>query len=703
MTTRREFLVTSAAGSGALMVGFLWQTDAPITTTPEFKPNAWLKILKDGRAVLTVGKSEMGQGVRTTLPMILADELELDWTKVELEQAMPGPDFRALGTGGSTSTTTLWKPLRLAAAAAREMLIGAAAARWSVEPGNCRAEKGFVVNPSTGRKLAYGALASDAAKLPVPKDPPLKKPSEFRLVGRPTKRLDGPALVRGTAVFAMDHVVPGMKVAVVARCPVAGGRARTSNADAVKAMPGVVAIVAVPRGLAVVAERTDQALKARRALQVDWELGPHAAFDSDAFRQRLTAALDQPGEKARAEGDAIKALAEAGQRLEAVYEFPFQAHAPLEPPTCVAHATAEGCELWVGSQSPNTVQDRVAKALGLKPEQVKVHVLLLGGGFGRRLAWDYPVEAAEVSRAAKVPVKLLFTREDDLAHDWFHPMSLQRLEAALNAKGVPTAWRHRVAAPSILLSWAGGKRSAGIVGSETNGAQDTPYRVPNLLVEYHEVPLHLPLGWWRAIQAVPNTFARECFVDEVAKAAGKDPLAFRLELLAGDDPEKKRLAGVLKAVGEKAKWGRAAKGRFQGLACAVFHGTCVAEVAEVSLDPSGKPKVEKVTVVVDMGRVVNPLNAEAQVESSVVWGLSALRTGITFKAGRVQQANFSDFPVLSLEQMPEIVAHFLPSEEAPLGLGEPPVLPAIPAVLNAMAAATGKRLRRLPLLPSEIV
>lgn len=713
MSTRRAFLQGSASAAAALTLGFRLEA-APSQQhleAPSFKPNAWLRVNRDGRATLVVGKSEMGQGVRTTLPMILAEELELPWKQVDLEQAMPGPDFKGLSTGGSTSTTTLWLPLRRAAAAAREMLVAAAAARWQVPVDSCKAIQGFVVHPPSKRRLGFGALVADAAKLPVPKEPVLKKPEAFQLVGQPMKRYDGKAIVMGAAKYGIDLVVPGMKVAVLSRCPVAGGKAKGSNAEDVKSLPGVRAVVAVPTGLAVVADTAAQALKAREALKVDWDFGPHADFSTEGLRKKLETQLGTKGESVRKEGDLDAALTKAGKTLTADYEFPFQAHAPLEPPNAIADVRAEGCEIWVGSQNPNPVQDRTAKLLGLKPEQVKVHVTLLGGGFGRRLAWDFAMEAVEISRAAKVPVKLIWTREDDLAHDWFHPMSLHRLEGGLNASGKPLGWRHRVAAPSILLSWMEGVRRPFLAANETTGAVDSPYSPPHYEVDYAEAPLHLNLGWWRSIQAVPNVFARECFIDELAQLAGQDPLAFRLQLigearivtLGRDKVDVGRLRKVLELAAEKAGWHTPLpKGRGRGIACAVFHGqSFVAEVAEVAVDAKGRMKVVKVTAAHDIGRVVNPLNAPAQVEGGIVWGLSALRTAITFEKGRVQQVGFQDFPVLTLEDMPIIESHFVSSEVDPAGLGEPPVLPVIPAVLNAYAQATGKRLRKLP-LSSEV-
>lgn len=709
MTTRRAFLQGTAATAAALTLGFRFAPAAAQEAETVFRPNIWLRLHRDGRAVLVLGKSEMGQGVRTVLPAILAEELDLPLDRITVEQALPGPDFRRLSTGGSTSVATLWAPLRKAGAAAREMLVAAAAQRWGAAPADCWTEPGFVVHPPSKRRLAYGALVAEAARLPVPKEPRLKDPAAFRHLGQRLPRFEGRDLVTGQATFGADLQLPGLKTAVVVRCPVLGGKVRRFQEEVALALPGVRAVVEVPTGIAVVADTAHQAFQAAQALKVEWDEGPHAAFSSKAFEADLRGRLDAKGETARAEGDAARALAGAARRVEALYTFPFQAHATLEPPMAIAQVGSDGCDLWVGSQNPNALHERAARRLGLKPEQVRVHVTLMGGGFGRRLAWDFGMEAVEVAKASGLPVKLLWTRPDDLAFDWLHPMSLQRLRGGLAADGKPVAWQHQVAAPSILLAWMEGRRSPGIVPTETNGALDIPYGIPALEVSYHEAPYHGPLGWWRAIEAVPNVFARECFVDELAAAAGKDPLAFRLDLLGpgrtvtlGQDPvDLGRLRAVLTTAAQRAGWGKPlSKGRGRGLACAHFHGTFIAEVAEVTVDARGRIRVEKVTVVTDCGRVLNPLNAEAQMEGGIVWALSALRTQVTFEQGRVQQTGYSDFPVLTFGDMPEVTCHFLPSTLDPTGLGEPPVLPLIPAVLNAVAAATGERLRTLP-LPAE--
>lgn len=702
VTSRRDFLKLAGAGT-VLAVGFRLDGRAPEPGVLE--PDAWLRVTGAGRMTVTVGKSEMGQGVRTVLPMIAAEELGLPWHQVDLAQAEPGPDFKDLGTGGSNSVEGLWLPLRRSAAAAREMLIAAAAAEWGVEPASCRAGQGAVRHGATGRSLAYGRLVAAAARLPVPRDPPLKPAGAYDLLGKATPRYDGPRIVDGSARYGLDLKLPGMRYAVVVRCPVPGGRARSWNAAKALGLPGVRAVVPLRAGVAVLADSTWQAMAAAAALEVVWDEGRHAGFSSDAFRAQLERLAARPGQPARAEGNVHRALAAAGSRVSAQYVFPWQAHAPLEPPNCLADVRGDGCELWTGCQLPNQVQTLVAALLGLPAEAVRVHVPLLGGGFGRRLASDYALEAAELSRAAKAPVQVVWTRQDDIQHDLYHPMSVHRLEAALD-HGAVTGWLHRVAAPSILLSWEG-RRSPGIVTEETSGATDVPYRFANLRVEFAEAACPVPLGWWRGVESVSNVFARECFLDEVAAKAGRDPLAFRLDLLgtpglrqvANKRVDIGRLQRVLRVAADQAGWGRPLEpGRGRGIACCAYDGrTYVAHVAEVS-QPGGKLRVHRVVAAVDCGLVLNPSGAQGQVESGITWGLSALRSAITFQDGRVRQKSFSDLGLWEMGDATRIEVHLVPSRESPTGIGEPPVPPLIPAVLNALCAATGKRVRALPIL-----
>lgn len=709
MTSRRDFLkVAGAAGSGLVLGLHLDAKPRPgEAAKAAFHPNAFLAIRPDGTAQITVPKVEMGQGVRTALPLALAEELDLDWSRIEVATAQPGPEFKAMNTGGSTSVSTTWDALRRAGAAAREMLKGAAAAQWKVSIAQCRTEKGFVLGPD-GKKLGYGALAEAAAKLPVPKDPPLKKPGEYRLLGKRTPRLDGPAIVTGKAVFGLDVRRPGQRFAAVLRCPVPGGQPKSWDEAKAKSVRGVKAVLKVPTGIAVVADSTWAAFKGRDALAATatWDEGAARDFSSAALEARSRTALAGPADDARREGDPAKALAAAAKVLEAEYSFPYQAHVTVEPMNATAQVGADGAEMWVGSQSANRAQDRAAAAVGLKAEQLKVNVPLIGGGFGRRLGTDFSTEAAQVAKAAGGAVQVVWDREDDIRHDLHHPATLHRLRAGIDGAGTLTAWTHRIAGPAVLRSWTGGQKAPSQASTETNGAYDIPYAIPAIAVDFAEVEAPTPLGWWRGIQIVPNVFARECFFDEVAHALGKDPLRFRLDLLGDrgkvkfgrDEADIRRLKKVLEVAAAKAGWGRKLPaGRGLGLACHAYDGrTYAAEVAEVSV-VKGRLKVHKVTCAVDCGLVVNPAGLEAQVEGGIAFGLSALFSQITWEKGRTVQTGYHDFPVLRLGDMPLIETHIIPSAEAPSGMGEPPVPVAIPAVLNAVFAATGKRIRKVPI------
>lgn len=715
MTSRRDFLkVSSAAGAGLLLGLRLDAKPRPGETNQAgLRPNAFLAVLPSGIVRITVPKTEMGQGVRTALPLALAEELDLDWLKIEVINANPGPDFKSMQTGGSTSVSSTWTPLRKAGAAAREMLKAAAAASWNVGADQCRTEKGFVLGPG-GRKAGYGDLAEAAAKLPVPKDPPLKKASDFKLLGRRTPRHDGPAIVTGKAIFGLDVRRPGQRFATVLRCPVPGGQPRAWDEAKAKAVRGVKAVVKVPTGLAVIAESTWAAFKGREALAATttWNEGAAAQFNSAALEQQMRAALTGTADEARKVGDVEKALGRAAKVLEAEYAFPYQAHATVEPMNATVQMLEGGAEMWTGSQSPNRAQERAAAAIGLKPEQLKVNVALIGGGFGRRLGTDFSTEAAQVAAAVTKaagggPVQVVWDREDDFRHDLYHPATLHRMRAGLDASGALTAWAHRIAGPAVLRSWMGGQKSPAQASVEANGALDIPYAIPALTVDFAEVEAPTPLGWWRGIEIVPNVFARECFLDEVAHALGKDPLQLRLDLLGDqgvvtfgrDEADIRRLKKVLRVAAAKAGWGRKLpQGHGLGLACHAYDGrTYAAEVAEVSVE-KGVLRVHKITCAVDCGFVVNPAGLEAQVEGGIAFGLSALFTQITWEKGRTVQTGFQEFPLLRLGDMPVIETHVVASGEAPSGMGEPPVPLAIPAVLNAVFAATGKRIRKLPLL-----
>ena len=714
MTSRRDFLkVTGATGTG-LMLGLYLEAGAlpGETAKAEFRPNAFLAVRPDGTVRITVPKTEMGQGVRTALPMAVAEEMDLDWSKIEVVNAQPGPDFKSMQTGGSTSVSSTWMPLRKAGASAREMLKAAAAARWQIGVDQCRTEKGFVLGPG-GKKLGYGDLAEAAAKLPVPKNPPLKNRADFRLLGKRTPRYDGPAIVTGKAIFGLDVRRPGQRFAAVLRCQVPGGQPKAWDDAKAKAVRGVKAVVKVPTGLAVLADSTWAAFKGREALAATttWDEGKGRNFNSVALETAMRAALTGPADEARKEGDAEQALAAAARHIEAEYSFPYQAHATVEPMNATVQISQDGAELWTGSQSPNKAQSTAATALGLKPEQLKVNVALIGGGFGRRLGTDFSTEAAQVAKAAGGgPVQVVWDREDDFRHDLFHPATLHRLRAGMDTSGAVTAWAHRIAGPAILRSWLDGQKSPAQASAEANGALDIPYAIPAITVDFAEVEAPTPLGWWRGIEIVPNVFARECFLDEVAHALGKDPLQLRLELLGDrglvkfgrDEADIRRLKKVLQVAAEKAGWGRKLPaGHGLGLACHAYDGrSYAAEVAEVSVE-KGQLRIHKITCAVDCGFAVNPAGLEAQVEGGIIFGLSALFTQITWDKGRTVQTGFQDFPLLRLGDTPIIETHIIPGSDTPSGIGEPPVPLPIPAVLNAVFAATGKRIRRVPLGPDS--
>jgi isoquinoline 1-oxidoreductase beta subunit len=724
VTTRRAFLKTGAASGAALVVGFRFSA-ATLAQEPQEKkkPNpfdAWIRIDKDGAVTLMTAKSEMGQGVLTSLPMILAEELDVDWAQVRVEQARTDPSIYEHGTGGSGSVKTSWLPLRQAGAAAREMLIRAAATAWNVNPETCRAEKGFVVHGPRAKRLAYGELVEAAAKLPIPdfNTVPLKNPDDFRIVGQSLPRTELPSKVDGSARFGIDVRVPGMLHAVVARCPTFGGKAVRFDAARAKAVPGVRHVVEIPAvekgahsagGVAVVADSTWAALQGRQALQVEWNHGPHAAESSQTLRQKFEDLASRPGKVVREEGDVAATLAAAARKIEAAYELPFQAHATMEPMNCTVDVRSDRAEAWAPTQAPDWARDAIREVTGLRPEAVTVHTVLMGGGFGRRYQADFVVEAAQVSKAVGAPVQLLWTREDDMQHDFYRPAAYHHFSAALDPKGNPVAWHNRIVSTSISSFWDPPDRVKP-EASEIGGAVDLPYAVPHVRVEYTPAPSGVPVAWWRSVESSQNAFAVECFLDELAAAAKVDPVVFRQRLLAEPRTIKqppdtqsvldtRRLKGVVDLAAAKAGWGSPLPaGRGRGIACAFSFDTYAAEVAEVSVDKAGVARVHRMVCAVDCGRVVNPDGVRAQVESAVVYGLSAAQGAITIAEGRVEQSNFHDFPVMRIQDMPVVEVHLVPSTERPTGIGEPALPPAAPAMANAIFAATGKRLRRLPIL-----
>jgi isoquinoline 1-oxidoreductase beta subunit len=649
--------------------------------------------------------------------MILAEELEADWSRIKIVQASPGPEFKRLGTGGSFSLAGSWKSLRQAGAAAREMLISAAAARWKIDRAGCSAANGFVFHAPSSRNIPYSELVAEAAKLPVPADPPLKGAKDFRLIGKATKRIDGRDIVTGAAPYGIDTKIPGMLYASIERPPWPGAKVKTSQEAEAKKISGVRTIVPCTNGIAIIGENTFASLKGRRALAVEWEEPPADAFDSDAHAKHLEAASREPGFVTRKE-EPPAGTAVVARTIDAVYHYPFYAHAPLEVMNCVADVRGDHCAIWVPTQAPNAVQEGVADSLGLAPDKVEVNVTLIGGGFGRRLDVDYALEAAELSRAIKAPVQVLWSRADDMKHGHFQAASAHRLSAGLDANGALVSWQHtKAGSPHNLRNKPGPEavRDAGYYQDLSWGVYDVPYAIPAIETRYVTVDVPVKHGPWRAVFAPSSVFARESFLDEVAHERGADPFAFRLELLKGPDEvkagsltvDRRRLRRVLEVLREKSDWARTsvAPRHGRGLACNAYDGdTHIAYVADVAVDPAGMVRVERVVAVVDCGLVVNPIGVEQQIEGGIIWGISSALLGeITFRNGAAEQSTYRDFQVARMHDSPIIEVHILPSDAAtPFGMGEPPVPPIVPAIVNAVFAATGKRVRRLPLRPEEL-
>jgi isoquinoline 1-oxidoreductase beta subunit len=721
--SRREFLKTGVAVTAGLTVATCLpgcSRPAPPRSDAPFAPNAWVRVLGDGSVTIVIDRSEMGQGVLTALAMLAAEELDADWARLRVEQAPaneayvnPAFPVPVQVTGASASVRAAWLPMRQAGAKARAMLVAAAAGKWGVEPASCSTDKGRVIHEASGRTLGYGELAEHAAKLPVPERTVLKDPKDFRLIGQPLKRVDTRAKVTAEAQFGIDVRVPGMRVAVVARCPVLGGKLGKLDERKARAVPGVQQVFAIDSGVAVVADNYWAATKGREALELTWDEGPNAKLSTEALRAAFKA-LAARGEArpARKEGDAVKALGAAAGTITASYELPFLAHAAMEPMNCTAHVEKDRCRVWAPTQYQSGFPmflgggalNAAKKASGLSADRIEIHTTQLGGGFGRRLQSDFVFEAVQVSKKAGAPVKVVWSREDDTANDFYRPMSYHELRATLGSDGMPLALHHRIVAPSIILrdlpSWMPGFAADwfgathdGVDESAVEGAFDMPYAIPNLLVDWVLAETPVPIGYWRSVGHSYNAFVVESFIDELAAAAKLDPFEFRRKLLV-DSP---RHLKVLELAAQKAGWGRALpKGRFHGIALSRPFLSYVAEVAEVSIE-NGAPRVHRVVCAVDCGQVVNPNIVEQQISGGVVFGLAALLHGeITFQNGRVQQSNFHDYPVTRMRESPSIEVHVVQSAEDPTGTGEPGVPSLAPAVCNAIFRATGKRLRSLP-------
>ena len=708
LSRRQLFFAGAAAGGGLLLA---WRFDGLpgvlVAETPgapsTFAPNAFIRIESDGSVTLIMCQVEMGQGTYTSMPMLLAEELEVGLDQVHLEHAPPDDKLYAnpaLGdqeTGASTSVRMFYLPLRRAGAVARMMLVAAAAQAWKVDPASCRAQRGVVTHTPTGRQLSYGALAETAAKLPVPTQVSLKDPKDFRLIGTPAKRLDTPAKVNGTTQYGIDVRLPGMKIATVAASPVVGGKVASVDDMKAKAIEGVRQIVRLDDVVAVVADDMWAAQQGLAALEVRWDDGPNGAINTADVVHGLAAGALSPGVAARNDGDAPAALAGAQLKLESVYEVPFLAHAAMEPMNCTVHLSSDRCEIWTGTQVLTRAQGGAAKVTGLPRDKVIVHNQYLGGGFGRRLEFDNVVQAVRIAQHVGGPVKVIWTREEDIQHDVCRPYYYDRLSAALNANGRPVAWMHRIVGPSILARYAPGAFKNGIDGDAVDGAEQLLYDIPAIRVEYvrHEEPV-LNTGFWRGVGVTHNNFVIESFMDELAAAAKQDPVAYRRALL-GKSP---RARAVLDTAAEAAGWGKALPGgRARGVSL-LFSGwgSYLAEVAEVSVSDAGEVRVHRVVCAVDCGTVVNPDTVKAQIEGGIIFGISGvLWGGVTLKNGRIEQSNFHDVRVLRINEAPIIDVHLIRNLEAPGGIGEPGTAVTAAAVSNAVFAATGKRVRKLPL------
>jgi len=717
--SRRTFLKLSvtvgAAAGGGLLLGFSMPAvsqdqkagksviggDAnEAAQNGVFAPNAFIQIDTAGKVTLVIPKVEMGQGVYTSIPMLIAEELEVPLDTVTLDHAPPDeklftdPLLGGQLTGGSTSIRYAWEPMRKAGATARMLLIGAAAQQWQVDAASCHAKSGQVIHAASNRSIGYGQLVDAAAKLPVPQNVPLKDPKDFKIIGTAVKRLDSPEKVDGTATFGLDVRLPDMVYAAIANCPVFGGKLASVDDTNAKKIPGVRQVVKIDNAVAVIGDHTWAAKRGLQALDIKWNEGADAKLSMKQIVDDLANASQRNGAVARKDGDVVRAFSNAKTRVDAVYQQPFLAHATMEPINCTVHVRADGCEIWLGSQVPTRVRDAAMAVTGLPADKIVVHNHLIGGGFGRRLEFDMVTQAVKIGKQVSTPVKVLWTREEDIQHDMYRPYYYDKISAGLDANGKPLAWQHRIVGSSIMARFAPPAFKDGLDPDAVEVASDLPYDLPNQLVDYvRQEPHAIPTAFWRGVGPTRGTFVVESFIDELAAEAKVDPVKYRRDLL-GKTP---RALNVLNTAAQAANWGSAVpKGQGRGVSVMHAFGSYFAIVVDVAVD-QGEVAVKRVVCAVDCGMVVNPNTVEAQVQGGIIFGITAaLYSEITIRDGRVEQNNFTDYRMLRIDETPPIDVHIVKSSEAPGGIGEPGTAALAPALTNAIFAATGKRLRQLP-------
>jgi len=692
---RREFFkVVGLSGSGLALAAFTPVQNIfgiPGDEPKIFSPSVYVKIDNNGIVTIMVHRSEMGQGVRTSLPMLVAEELEVDWKNIRVEQADGHPQYGDQTTGGSQSIRKSFEPFRVAGATAREMLITVAAAKWMVNVSDCFAENGFVINKTNGKKFSYGELVDDAAKLPVPTNVKLKDPKDYKIIGKRIPRLDTPDKLYGKAKFGIDVVIPGMLYAAVERCPAFGGSVKFYDDSKTRMVNGVVDVVKISNGVAVIADSTWSAFKGKDALVIDWDLGPNANVDTETIRKNMQAHLNEDGSDIEVIGDPKQENPD-DIKIEAVYEVPFLSHAQMEPMTCIAEVKNGKAELWAPSQNPQGLRSDVAKALGFKDDDVTVHVTLVGGAFGRKLVSDYGIEAAEISRATGKIIKLPWTGKDDMKHSVYRPASMHKLNGSVSTDGKALKFCHHVIAESITAQryYRQLPVNRSDLGEGTRGLQ---YKIPIIRITGTIVPTHVPVSWYRSVYHTQNPYAVESFLDEMAFAAKKDPYEFKRDLLPADS----RLRAVLVEAAEKSGWyNKLEKGRGRGIACAECYESFIAMVAEVSVKEN-HVKVDRIVCAIDCGIVINPDGVISQLEGATAFALSAvLKSEINIRNGGVVESNYDDYQILTLNEMPKVEVHIMKNTYKVGGVGETGIAALAPAVVNAIFAATGKRIRRLP-------